>query len=186
MHKPLNMKQFFCFLLISLLFSVAHVNAQFITVTTEGTKQGKFRGESVRGKFNDRSELAGYLMEIISPRDPASGLATGKRINQPVVLLKASGGSSPQYMQALVQNELLKKVVIDFFRTDVNGTELNYYSVTLENVSVAGYKQFTGPLESEKFNPANNALLYDEIRLVYQRITVEDKVNKTIAVDERF
>ncbi|MBI5373126.1 MAG: type VI secretion system tube protein Hcp [Sphingobacteriales bacterium] len=156
---------------------------QTITLSVEGTKQGKFKGESMKGKFADKSELAGYQLEITSPRDAASGQATGRRTFQPVILLKATGASSPQFLQALSTNELLKKVVIDFYRPDPSGMEVNYYTVTLENVSISGYKQFIGPLENEKFNPVNT-ILYDEIKLLYQRITVEDKVSKTMATDE--
>ena len=178
------MKTRLLILIILCALTTGSLRAQFIMISTEGTKQGKFKGESTRNKFTDRSELAGYLMEVTTPRDAATGQATGKKIFQPVVLLKASGGSSPQYLQALSQNELLKKVVIDFYKADAMGVEVNYYSVTLENVSVAGFKQFTGPLENEKFNPGNNTILYDEIRLVYQRITVEDKIKKTVMTDE--
>ncbi|MBI3139525.1 MAG: type VI secretion system tube protein Hcp [Sphingobacteriales bacterium] len=156
---------------------------QTITISVEGTKQGKFKGESQKGKFADKSELAGYLLEITSPRDVASGQASGRRTFQPVLLLKATGASSPQFLQALSTNELLKKVVIDFYRPDPSGMEINYFTVTLENASISGYKQFTGPLENEKFNPVNT-ILYDEIKLVYQRITVEDKINKTMTTDE--
>ena len=178
------MKTRLLLLFVLCAFTAGSIRAQFIMISTEGSKQGKFKGESTRSKFNDRSELAGYLMEVLSPRDAGTGQATGRRVFQPVVLLKATGGSSPQYMQALAQNEVLKRVVIDFYKADAMGVEVNYYSITLENVSVAGYKQFTGPLDNEKFNPTNNNILYDEIRLVYQKITVEDKINKTMMTDE--
>lgn len=168
----------------ALFISGQLLHAQTITLMIEGAKQGKFKAESNRSKFEGKSELIGFLQEIVSPRDPASGAATGKTSYQPVTLLKQSGASSPQIFQAMITNELLKKVNIDFYKTDQTGQEVNYYSITLENVSVSGYKQFIGPLDNEKFNPANN-ILFDEIKLVFQKITVEEKIVKTIAVADQ-
>lgn len=165
-------------LVVSLL-----THSQVITLSAEGTKQGKFKGESVRSKFADKAEIAAYLHEIVSPRDAASGMSSGKRSHQPIILLKQFGASSPQFFQALTNNEVLKTVVIDFYKNDASGMEVNYYTVTLTNVSVSGYKQFIGPLENEKFNPVNN-ILYDEIKLVFQKIVVEDKISKTMTMDD--
>ena len=143
--------------LVTALFIMSFVtHSQLITISVDATKQGKFKGESTRPKFADRAEIAGYVQEVNSPRDAASGMASGRRTYQPVILLKQSGVSSPQYFQALTNNEVLKSVVIDFYKTDATGAEINHYTVTLSNVSVSGYKQFIGPLENEKFNPANN------------------------------
>jgi type VI secretion system secreted protein Hcp len=159
-----------------------------IAMTVEGTKQGKFTAEGTGAKFAGKIELAGYIQEITSPRDAASGLATGRRTHQPVTLLKVAGGSSPQFVSAISTNEILKTVLIEFYRPHPsgNGTEIIAYTVLLENVTVSGYKQFVGPLDNERFNPANNTLLYDEIKLTYQKITVEDKIAKTSATDSSF
>ncbi len=166
----------------SLLLSLA-THSQLITISAEGTKQGKFKGESSRSKFTDRAEIAGYLQEVTSPRDAASGMASGKRTHLPLMVLKQSGASSPQFFQALTNGEVLKTVTIDFYKIDGGSTELNYYTVTLTNATVSGYKQFIGPLENEKFNPANN-ILYDEIKFTFQKIMIEDKISKTMTVDD--
>ncbi len=168
---------------IAILAISAAVHSQTIALFAEGTNQGKFKGESTKKMLADRSEITGYQQEVTTPRDAASGMASGKRMHQPVIILKQTGASSPQFFQALCTNELLKKVVIDFYKPDAMGTEINYYTVTLENVRVSGYKQFIGQLENVKFNSANNSL-FDEIKLSFQKITVEDKVGKTIAIDD--
>lgn len=157
--------------------------SQTITLVAEGTKQGKFKGESIKSKFPDKTEIIGYVQEVIIPRDVASGMATGKRSYQPIIILKESGASSPQFFQAMSNNEILRSVVIDFYKADASGMEINYYTVTLTNVSVSGYKQFIGPLEYEKFNPVNT-ILYDEIKLTFQKIVVEEKIAKTMAMDD--
>ncbi len=172
------------FSLVALLLLASLVtHSQLITISVDATKQGKFKGESIRPKFADRAEIAGYVQEVNSPRDAASGMATGRRTYQPIILLKQSGASSPQYFQALTNNESLKTVVIDFYKPDATGAEINHYTVTLTNATVSGYKQFIGPLENEKFNPANN-ILYDEIKLSFQKIMIEDKIGKTMTIDD--
>lgn len=177
------MKKLLPLLIALLVTSGFTARAQMMTLSAEGTKQGKFKGESKSSKFADRSELTGYLQEGTSPREAGAILATGRRSYQPVLLLKPSGASSPQFFQAMATNELLKKVVIDFYRPDPSGVSVNYYTVTLENVTVSGYKQFIGPLDKERFNPGDN-LLYDEIKLSFQKITVEDKDAHTMATDD--
>lgn len=58
----------------------------FMTVT--GDKQGLIRGEvTQRGRENQHRLLA-YSHEIVSPRDPATGQATGKRQHQPFRIVK--------------------------------------------------------------------------------------------------
>jgi len=171
------------FLAAALLLLTLITYSQTITLSVEGTKQGKFKGESSKSKFADRSEITGFIQEVTSPRDAASGMASGRRMYQPVILLKKSGASSPQFFQAITTNEILKKIVIDFYRADATGAEINYYTVTLENVVVSGYKQFIGPLDNEKFNPADN-ILYDEIKFTFQKITIEEKTAQTTATDE--
>lgn len=168
---------------IAILAISAALHSQTIALSAEGTKQGKFKAESTKKMLTDRSEITGYVLEVTAPRDVATGQASGKRMHQPVIIFKQSGASSPQFFQALCTNEQLKKVVIDFYKSDAMGAEVNYYTVTLENVLVSGYKQFIGPLENEKFNPANNSL-FDEIKLTFQKITIEDKMGKTIATDD--
>jgi type VI secretion system secreted protein Hcp len=67
----------------------------------------------------------------MSPRDPASGLPTGKRMHKPVTVTHELGGSSPQFLNALSTNEPIDSVVINFYRTDCNGQDFNYHRVTL-------------------------------------------------------
>jgi len=54
----------------------------------------------------------------VSPRDPASGLPTGKRQHKPISFLKEWGAATPQLFQALVTNENLKTVKFEFLQVD--------------------------------------------------------------------
>ncbi len=54
----------------------------------DGTKQGTFEGESDRQAHQDRMPGFSFGSAIASPRDAATGQATGKRHHEPVVMRK--------------------------------------------------------------------------------------------------
>src|SRR4051794_22487380 len=60
--------------------------------------------------------VTGLSHEIVSPRDPASGLPTGKRMHKPFVITKEMDKSSPLLLNALNQNENLTSVLIGLLR----------------------------------------------------------------------
>src|SRR5205814_7916595 len=89
--------------------------AQNLTITVQAQKQGAFKGEiAMRDetiKAGGRTELLDLRYEMDSPRDAATGLASGKRIYKPLTIVKRFGASSPQYLQALSTNEVLPQVL---------------------------------------------------------------------------
>ncbi len=99
-------------------------NAVAGTVMVTGQKQGAI------GPI----ELTGMTHEIISPRDPASGLPTGKRMHKPFVFTKELDKSSPLLLNALVTNENLTKVLIGLLR---NGKLVA--TIALTNASISDY-----------------------------------------------
>lgn len=74
------------------------------TVSVTGAKQGSFSQSPI--------PVTGFSHEIISPRDPASGLPTGKRQHQPIVITKQLDATTPLFLSALVTNEVLTNVTI--------------------------------------------------------------------------
>ncbi|HJX48878.1 MAG TPA: type VI secretion system tube protein TssD [Gaiellaceae bacterium] len=96
------------------------------TVMITGAKQGAFSTTPIA--------LTGLSHEIISPRDPASGLATGKRQHKPIVFTKQLDSTTPLLLNALVTNETLTSVLIGLLR---NGQQVA--TIKLTNASVADY-----------------------------------------------
>lgn len=156
-------------------------------VSIEGTKQGKFKGESPRDAH--KAKLAGlaYSHEIKSPRDIATGQASGKRQHGPIVFSKEWGASSPQIFQALVTNEVLKSVLFEFFHTTPEGVEEVYHTIKLTNATISNVRYMTGKGESAQ--SAKHGASYDtheleEVSLTYQKIDMESKTGKTMASDD--
>ena len=138
------------------------------SMTIQGQQQGVFtgtKGGTIGGlRFS-------YLLKL--PRDPASGLPTGKRMHSPVVFTKAVGTASPQIFSALSHNENLPSVVIG-----VPGGDGGLgYRVKLTNANLAELKQYT-----ELVNGV--ATVLEDVSFTFQKIEVHDLGTGAIATDD--
>ena len=153
----------------------AAVGGVHMTMTVTGHKTGLFKGDDIaQSKASAGSiTVTTYQYELVSPRDPASGLPTGKRMHKPITVTHELGGSSPQFLNSLATNETLDSVVINFFRTDRTGKDVNYYRVKLTNGSVSDVKQYSS---------GNDVL--EDVSFTFQKIEQDDFVAKTTFVDD--
>ena len=139
----------------------------------KGQKQGEFKGSvTQKGRENSIMVIA-VSHEIVSPRDPASGLPTGKRMHKPFIVTKELDKASPLLYNALVNNENIPSWELKFYTPQVKaqqgvGTEVNHYTVQLLNANIASIG-FRMP------NNRNPDLMkyaeYEEIAFTYQKIT---------------
>jgi type VI secretion system secreted protein Hcp len=151
----------------------AHVTLYFTAV---GKKQGAFKGDGLKAKGHENQMLAlTFDYGIVSPRDIATGQASGKRQHKPVTITKEWGASTPQFLVATATNEQLTKVLMEFWDTDPlkGGAQRLHFVVTLTNASVAEVRQRLA-----------NDLLTEDISFTFQKIMVEDKVGKTVFQDD--
>ncbi|MBB6048839.1 type VI secretion system tube protein Hcp [Armatimonas rosea] len=127
-------------------------------------KQGKIKGEVLQKGREEQMQLWGFEWEIVSPRDPASGAATGRVQHKGVRLLRKVGAGSVQLFQALVTNENFTVVQLSFFGAPSKGSgaEAMLQSITLNNASLASYRQFEQP----------GVGLMEELVLTYQKLTI--------------
>lgn len=156
-------------------------------VTIEGTRQGAFKGESVREAHSSKIAGLSYRHEITSPRDVATGQASGKRQHGPITITKEWGASSPQIFQALVTNEVLKSVLFEFFHTTPDGLEEVYQTVKIVDATVSKLSQMTGTGESagsSKTTATYDTHELEEVSFTYRRIEVENLPGQTSAEDD--
>ena len=127
------------------------------TLTAEGTKQGKFKGDVAKSE-----QIAATLVSysVVSPRDAASGQATGKRKHAPLVVRQSVAPSTVQFYNALTTNEVLKS-----FTFAVAGLKISLGKATVSGFRLLGE---TGVVE---------------IAFVYQSIEIEHPSSGSIAVD---
>jgi type VI secretion system secreted protein Hcp len=139
--------------------------AAYLTIV--GAKQGAIKGDvTIKGKEGSIALFA-FLSQIESPFDQASGLVTGKRQHRPIVIAKPIDQATPKLYRALVTNEALTDVTIEFWRPDAGGTERQYFTIKLTNATIVGIT-FTSP-DTQDSTKATE-VPYEEVRLTYQKI----------------
>ena len=85
----------------------------------KGQTQGSIKGSvTQKGRENTIMVIA-VSHEIVSPRDLASGQATGRRQHHPFVITKELDKSSPLLYNALCTNENITQFELQFFRPKI-------------------------------------------------------------------
>ena len=188
-----ELKRLMVVVAVAILFAsatFANAAAQPILVSINGMKQGQFKGESPRQSAQDKVEALSFSFEVASPRDAATGLASGKRTYKPLQITKQIGASSPQLFQALTTNEVLKTVTLEFMKTNPSGEEYVYYTIKLTNATIASLRQHTagddgtGGGGGGKSASAADTLQLEDVSFSFQKIEIESKDGKTMAVDD--
>lgn len=114
-----------------------------IEMMVKGQKTGVFKGDSLQKGHADQIVVSAFALDLVSPRDPATGQATGRRTYKPIMVTKEMDQSSPQFMNAAATNENLLTVVINFYETTRTGAEVNFYRVTLTDAHITEVSQHT-------------------------------------------
>jgi type VI secretion system secreted protein Hcp len=153
-------------------------------VSIEGTKQGKFKGESVKEAHKEKIRGFGFFYEVKSPWDAATGQASGKRQHSPITITKPWGAATPQIFQALVTNEVLKRVVIEFVQTTPEGTEEIYHRMTLSEAAIVQLKQYTQAAKISEQGVLDEKMELEDVSFSFKRIEMTNLLGKTSATDE--
>ena len=107
----------------------------------KGQIQGDIKG-SVRQKGREGKILViAAEHQIVSPRDPASGLATGRRQHMPFMVTKEIDASSPLLYSMLVKNENITEFELQCWAPQTKagagtGAEVQHYTVKLSNAAL--------------------------------------------------
>ncbi|WP_298272616.1 Hcp family type VI secretion system effector [Geobacter sp.] len=148
-------------------------------LTLTGEKQGKIDGScELQGRENT---ILVYSMnhDITMPKDPHSGLPTGKRVHGPLSIVKEFDKSSPKMYQALCTGEHLKDVTLKFYRITKQGTEEHYYTIKLEDaivVSIKPYMPITLLGENEPYRHMEEvAFTYRKIKWTWEPNGIESE-----------
>lgn len=138
----------------------------------KGNKQGDIKGSVTQKGREDSIMVIAVSHEIVSPRDPASGLPTGKRMHKPFVITKELDKSSPLLYNVLVNNENIQTWELKFWTPQLKattgaGTEKQHYTVKLTNANIAS-------INFRMLNNKNPELMkyaeYEEVAFTYQKI----------------
>jgi type VI secretion system secreted protein Hcp len=155
-------------------------------VTIEGTRTGRFHGESPREAHRDKITGLEFFYEVASPRDPATGQATGRRQHKPITITKEWGAASPQIFQALVNNESLKSVLFEFVDISPEGTEMVSHTIRLRGATISAYRQYIGNVENFVFDSTRDSLKLENVSFTFQKIEITNIPAQTTATDDAF
>lgn len=133
----------------------------------EGEKQGAIEG-SCQMTGREKTILV-YAMnhDVHIPRDPQSGLPSGKRIHGPLTIVKEYDKASPKLYQALCTGEHMKTVTIKWYRIDPTGTEEHYFTHILEDAIVVGIKPYMPMAFIQDNEPYRHM---EEVSFTYKKI----------------
>jgi type VI secretion system secreted protein Hcp len=125
-------------------------------MTMEGEKTGKIDFSPV---FADKEGAVCHAFDqsIKIPFDSKTGKAAGLRIHGPITITKSFDKGSPLLYQMLCTGEKAKEVSFKFYRILPNGSEENYFTITLKNATIVEMK----PSMLNHFDP--NLAKYDHM-----------------------
>lgn len=128
-------------------------------LTIKGNKQGSLKGQKI--------QLINFSMGIQSPRDAATGQASGKRQHKPVEVVVPWTNNSSQLYAAMLGDETLDLVTFQWGYTKGGGTgkESTTETIELTNATIVnivthsgGTGGYTGPALTLTFQ-------YDEVHV---------------------
>jgi len=164
--------------------SLAHAQQVFCKVT--GQKQGVIAGDNTIRGLEDFIPVLALSEGVSSPRDPASGLPTGKRVHKPFLILKPLDKASPKLFMAAVTNENLTSVDCSIYRR--TGARQQYFQIKLQDATITSYdiKAREDSDNDRDVDTGRGATLgtFETVQFVFRKITLVDTVSGTVAQDD--
>ncbi len=136
-------------------------------MTLTGDSQGPINGSVELAGREDSIEVNAVYHEVISPRDAASGLATGKRQHSPLTIVKAIDKATPLLFNVLIFNENITEFRLDFWRPSQTGQEEQFYTIELLNANISGIRT---EMLHNKYPENSQHREYERVSFTYQKI----------------
>jgi type VI secretion system secreted protein Hcp len=139
--------------------------AAYLTIIAE--RQGPIGGSVTQKGREGKILVITAQHEIVCPRDPQSGLPTGKRMHKPYTITKELDRSSPLLFAILCTNENIREARVDYWTATATGQEKQHFTVRLTNANIASINFKMANVRSPKLGRRAE---YEEIALTYQKI----------------
>lgn len=148
-----------------------------LTAAVQGRIEGSVHQRGREGKIF----VIGAFHQIVAPRHPGSGAPTGKRVHKPFIVIKIVDRSTPALYQAMTTNENLPFWELQFYRPNADGTEKNYFTVTLEDATISTMRFRLPNTRDRRLTRLDP---YEEVHFTYRRITWLNLDANTTASDD--
>ena len=113
-----------------------------IFMEVEGETQGSIEGSCNLQGREGTILVWGFEHKIHVPVDPYSGQLAGQKTHGPLTIVKEFDRSSPLLYRALCNGERLPVVEIKFYRIDQTGSDVHYFTITLEDAIIVEMKPY--------------------------------------------
>lgn len=121
-----------------------------------------------RGSPGSAIEVSYYESSVLTAREAGSGMATGRRQYQPILIRKRIDKASPLLMRGMTQNQV-GEVEFRFYRPNAStGASEHFYTVRLQNASISSIRV----IQEAGAEPV------EEIAFLFQTITWIDPINR--------
>jgi type VI secretion system secreted protein Hcp len=134
----------------------------------KGQKQGQIDGDCTMKGREKTIEVIAVSHSVISPRDAASGMPTGKRQHKPYQITMQNGSQTPMLYYALVNNEMITEWTLQYYRPSPSGAEEQYYTVALGQASIAS---IDFKMANVKHPELTRFTEYLDVAFTYEKIT---------------
>ena len=134
----------------------------------QGQTQGVIKGSVMLPGKEDSISVISISHELVSPRDPATGLPTGKRQHKPLAIVKLIDRSTPLLYRALVTNEKMTTFNLAFYVTPPGGQEVKQFTIDLVNANIFFINQVKQ--NSNSTPELMKFAEYEEVSFTYQKI----------------
>ncbi|MBN1124305.1 MAG: Hcp family type VI secretion system effector [Sedimentisphaerales bacterium] len=128
-------------ILLTAIVTQSSLGALNAYLTLEGQNQGAIEGSVTQAGREGQIMVIATSHSVSSPRDPVSGLLTGKRQHQPFRITKEIDRSTPLLMNALVNNERLTRFELRYWQPSAAGPEVQYYTIILHDAYIVSIQQ---------------------------------------------
>ena len=113
----------------------------------KGQKSGQVKGSVTQKGREDTIMVHAYTHEVVTPRDAASGLPTGKRMHKPLTITKEIDKASPILYNILVNNENITEFELKFWKPQIKaaagvGSEVHFYTIKLTNANISQMNEY--------------------------------------------
>jgi type VI secretion system secreted protein Hcp len=112
----------------------------YLSIT--GKTQGKIEGSCVIDGHVGAILVQAEVSHVKIPRNPQTGLPSGKRVHEPFMITKEIDKASPKILQALTSGEQLSEVLLEYYRITSAGKEEKYYTIRLENAIIVSLNRW--------------------------------------------
>jgi len=145
----------------------------------KGGSQGDLQNSCDSKGYEKFSRIIGISWGIKSPRDIATGQASGKRVHGDLIITKQIDKSSPLLLQAMFTNEVIKES--EFAYVDI----LGHGQMQAKTGRVLTIKTTNGFISEIEGGSTPEGVMIEQIHLIYHHIMFRHEPGSTEATDDR-